>query len=254
VGDAGAVFTNPAGLATLRHLALEGTYRRSRFNTMVGTAAVGWRLNQFDVGGGVAYLAADSQPALGSALGLVRGPLERPYEAMAVGSLVYRFGLFALGGSIRELRRSTAASLERGRSGDVGAAIAIFDIMAIGFAAQNVSGNWYRKEALPMPRLLRWGFTMNYTDPQETVRLLSTVEAQWPEGAPARWILGGEAGAVIYGAGVLGRLGYQTRTTGEPAVTWGGSLTLGALQVDYAYGSRDPLGAGAHRLGFRLTL
>jgi hypothetical protein len=244
------VFSNPAGLATLRHLALEGTYRRGRFNSMLATAALGWRLSQFDVGAGVAYLAADSQPALG----LVRGPLERPYEATAVGSLVYRFGLFALGGSIRELRRSSAASLERGRSGDVGAAIAIFDIMAIGFAAQNVSGNWYRKEALPMPRLVRWGFTMNYTDPQETVRLLSTVEAQWPEGAPARWILGGEAGAVIYGVGVLGRLAYRTRTAGEPAVTGGGSLTLGSLQVDYAYGSRDPLGAAAHRLGLRLTL
>jgi hypothetical protein len=250
VGDAGAVFGNPAGLATLHHVALEGTYRRSRFNTVAATAALGWRIGQFDVGGGVAYLATDSLLALG----LVPRPNQRPYETVGVGSLVYRFGLMAVGGSLREVRRSSAAGLERGRSGDLGIAVAVFDILAIGFAAQNLSGNWHHTASLPMPRLLRWGFTMNYTDPQETLRLLSTVEAQWPEGQPARWILGGEAGAVIYGVGVLGRAAFKTRTVGEPKVAWGGTLTLGRFQLDYAYGSRDALGTAAHRAGFRLAL
>jgi hypothetical protein len=252
VGDAGAVFSNPVGLATLRHIGLEGTYRRTTFNAVAATTALGWRLQQFDLGGGLAYLGGDSIPIVG----LSRGSGGRPYEAMGVGSLVYRSGLFALGGSIREVRRLANGVEERGRSGDLGLAIAVFDILAIGFAMQDVGGNWYQQSAMPMPRLTRWGFTMNYADPQETFRLRSTVEAQWPEGAAARWILGGEAGVVVYGAGVIGRAAYKTRTggTADPAITFGGSLALARLEIDYAYAARDLVGTPAHRVGLRLTL
>ncbi|MBI2402830.1 MAG: hypothetical protein HYV20_08880 [Gemmatimonadetes bacterium] len=252
VGDAGAVFANPVGIATLRHIGLEGTYRRTRFNATVGTAAMGWRLSQFDVGLGLAYVGGDSVPMVG----LSRGLGGRPYEAMGVGSLVYRFGLIAFGGSIRELRRSAGGGEDHGRSGDLGIALAVFDIMAMGFSMQNVGGNWRPQSLLPMPRLTRWGFTMNYADPQETFRLLTTLEAQWPQGQPSRWILGGEAGVVVYGVGLLGRAAYQTRTAGtaEPAVTFGGSAALARLRLDYAYAARDLVGAPAHRLGLRLTL
>src|SRR5574341_643016 len=33
VGDAGALFSNPVGIATLRHIGLEGTVRRSPFRS-----------------------------------------------------------------------------------------------------------------------------------------------------------------------------------------------------------------------------
>jgi hypothetical protein len=253
VGDAGAVFSDPVGLATLRHIGLEATYRRLPFGAFAATGALGWRLSQFDLGGGIAYLSGDSVPAIGLA-----GSSGRPYEALGIGSLVYRFGLFAVGGSIKEVRRSTGGVVQRGRSGDLGVALAFFDIMAMGFSMQNVGGNWLPQSAttVAMPRLTRWGFTMNYSDPEETFRLMSTVEAQWPQGQPARWVLGGEAGVVVYGVGILGRLAYQTRTagTGWPPVTLGASLALTRLQIDYAFAARDPLDAPAHRLGVRLTL
>lgn len=252
VGDAGSIFANPVGIATLRHIGVEGTLRRSPFNALSGTGALGWRLSQFDLGVGLAYIGGDSVPVAG----LVPGTGKAPYEAMGVGSLVYRFGLFAVGGSIREIRRRTGGVEERGRTGDLGAALAFFDIMAIGFSVQGVGGNWSRQSTLPLPRLTRFGFTMNYADPQETFRLLTTVEAQWPQGEPSRWILGGEAGVVVYGVGLLARAAYQTRTAGtvEPAATLGGTVALGRLQVDYAYGARDLVGTRAHRLGLRLTL
>ena len=254
VGDAGSVFSNPVGLATLRHIGLEATYRRMPYGAFAATGALGWRLSQFDVGGGIAYLSGDSVPAIG----LAPAGAGRPYEALGIGSLVYRFGLFAVGGSIKEVRRSTSGVVQRGRSGDLGVALAFFDIMAIGFSVQNVGGNWLSQSAttVAMPRLTRWGFTMNYSDPEETFRLMSTVEAQWPQGEPARWILGGEAGVVVYGVGLLARAAYQTRTagTGWPHVTLGASLALTRLQIDYAYAARDPVGAPAHRLGVRLTL
>lgn len=252
VGDAGSIFANPVGIATLRHIGLEGTLRRSPFNALSGTGALGWRLSQFDLGLGLAYIGGDSVPIAG----LTGGAGAAPYEAMGVGSLVYRSGLFAVGGSIREVRRRTGGLEERGRSGDVGAALAVFDIMAIGFSVQDVGGNWSPQSTLPMPRLTRFGFTMNYSDPQETYRLMSTVEEQWPQGGRSRWILGGEAGVVVYGVGLLVRAAHQTRTAGtvEPAVTLGGTMALTRLQVDYAYGARDLVGTRAHRLGVRLTL
>lgn len=254
IGDAGSVFTNPVGLAMLRHIGLEGTYRRMPYGAFAATAALGWRLSQFDLGGGIAYLTGDSVPAIG----LAPGGAGRPYEALGVGSLVYRFGLFAVGGSIKELRRSVGGVVQRGRSGDLGIALAFFDIMAMGFSIQNVGGNWLPQAAttVAMPRLTRWGFTMNYIDPEETFRLMSTVEVQWPQGQRARWILGGEAGAVVYGVGILGRVAYETRTagTGWPPVTLGASLALTRLQLDYAYAARDPLGTPVHRVGVRLTL
>jgi hypothetical protein len=251
VGDAGSVFSNPVGLATLRHIGLEGTYGSMPFNGRLATGAIGWRLAQFDVGGGIAYATGDSVPGFG----LSRGSAGRPYEALGVGSLVYRFGLFAVGGSIKELRRCSEGTEERGRSGDLGVALAFFDIMAMGFAVQNVGGNWYPQSTIAMPRLTRWGFTMNYSDPEETFRLMSTVEVQWPEGAASRWILGGEAGAVVYGVGVLGRAAFKTRTvTGEPAFTVGASLALSRLRLDYAYEAQQQIGPPEHRLGLRLTL
>ena len=254
VGDAGSVFSNPVGLATLRHIGLETTYRQMPYGAFAATGALGWRLSQFDVGGGIAYLGGDSVPAIG----LVPAGGGRPYEALGIGSLVYRFGMFAVGGSIKEVRRASAGVVARGRSGDLGVALAFFDIMAMGFSIQNVGGDWLSPSptTVAMPRLTRWGFTMNYSDPEETFRLRSTVEAQWPQGQPARWILGGEAGVVVYGVGILARAAYQTHTagTGWPPFTLGASVALTRLQIDYAYAARDPMGAPAHRLGVRLTL
>ena len=47
VGDAGSVFTNPAGLATIRHIALEGGYRAMPLDGRLASAALGMRLRQF---------------------------------------------------------------------------------------------------------------------------------------------------------------------------------------------------------------
>lgn len=250
VGDAGAVFSNPAGLATLRYIGLEGTYRRVPGNLFAATGAAAFRLRQFDLGLGVKYLGYDS------ASGFPRITLSLPHEALAVGSLIYRYGLIALGGSVRYLRRNDGIVRERALSGDLGLAIAFFDIMAIGFAVQNITDNWYHDSPLALPRVTRLGFTMNYVDPLETFRLLSVIEGQWPEDGPGRVILGAEAGIVVYGIGLIGRAAYSSRPQGstQPRLTAGGSVALGRIHLDYAYAVQDPLGGAAHRVGLRLTL
>ena len=55
VGNAGAVFYNPAGLATIRHMAVEGALQAGPFSGEHSTAAIAWRLHQFDLGFGLSY-------------------------------------------------------------------------------------------------------------------------------------------------------------------------------------------------------
>ena len=245
-GDAGSVFGNPAGLATIRHIALEGGFRPEPMNGHTATAAAAWRLRQFDLGGGVQHLSVGTDAALGGA---------NPHETLAVGSLVSRFGLLAAGVSTKWIGTASGGLRERGWGGDLGLAVAVFDIMAIGFSIQNVGGKLDAQSALALPRLTRLGFTMNYVDPQESFRLLSAIEVQWPEGRKARAVVGGEAGTVLKGVGVVGRLGYGARWPDyQPSsVTWGGSVVLTRMIFDYSY---EPAGleGSRHRFGMRFTL
>lgn len=262
LGDAGAVFTNPTGLALIRNVGVEASYHGAPFDAYQASGALGVRLGQFDFGGGLQYFAYGSEPELvpdpstGGVTGVPTGATIAAHELLAVGSAVYRFGLLAIGGSVKTIEQRVTDVADRGTSGDLGAAIAIFDIAALGFAVQNVSGNWRTASALAMPRLTRLGFTMNYVDPLETWRLLSTLEVQWPEGTGARFLFGVEGGIVVSGVGVLVRGAYGSRPQGAALSRYSGgaSLTIGQLTVDYAYTPMALLGGGEQHIGMRLRL
>ena len=262
MGDAASVFANPAGLALVRHVALEAGFFGGPLDAYQATAAVGLRLIQFDLGFGLKYYNFGAEPEVvpdpttGGVTGMPTGATVNAGEFLGVGSLVYRFGLVALGGSVKLARQRVAGLEARGVSGDLGLAIAVFDILALAVAVQNVSGNWDEAGGLVFPRLTRAGFTMNYVDPQETWRLLSTIELQWPEARSTRFVFGLEGGAVVHGLGILGRTAYRSLEDGADVshFTYGLSLTLARLTVDYAYEPTNLLGDGSQRIGLRLTL
>ena len=54
VGDAGAIFANPAGLATIHHLALEGAYESYPSGVTLSTGALALRVGRFTWGAGAA--------------------------------------------------------------------------------------------------------------------------------------------------------------------------------------------------------
>jgi hypothetical protein len=251
VGDAGAVFSNPSAIATVKHLAIEGMYRRAPGSARIGSVALVSRLRQFDLGVGAQRFHYGDTPA--QYLGVAS---QHAQDLVGVGSVVYRFGLIALGASGRYARRTVDDVYTSGMSADAGIAIAFFDIMALAFSVQNIGGNWRDTSALAMPRRSRLGFTMNYVDPQEAFRLTSVLELQWPQGRSARLVFGGEAGIVVGGVGVIGRLAYggAAAYTSGRAVTYGGSVRIGVANLDYAYRQRDVLGVPAHYFGLRLTL
>ncbi len=256
VGNAGALFFNPAGLATIRHVAVEGALQSGPFAGELSTVAIAWRVRQFDLGFGVNYFDYDNSPGPTGGFTTPAGTPVDARELLAVGSLVYRFGLIAVGGSGKWVSRDIDGVSETGYSADLGMAIAFFDIMAIGFSVQNIAGNWSNTSNLRMSRLSRFGFTMNYVDPQGTFRLLSTIEWQWMAGRRQRFVLGGEGGIVVSGVGVVGRVGFGTRPepTTRAAVTYGASLELGAMDVDFAYDPNDLFNDPSRRIGVRIAI
>src|SRR6185369_10044925 len=122
------------------------------FGTSLSTGAAALRVGRFDVGLGVMYLdlGGDSvvvpDPAFGGDRGMTNGNVISAWNGLAVGALAYRRGMISIGASVKYLQESVSdggASSPAGTSGvtgDLGGAIALFDIMAIGFSMQNVTG------------------------------------------------------------------------------------------------------------------
>ena len=259
VGDAGALFANPAGIATIRHLSIEGSYEPYLAGSAVSAAALALRVQRWTLGFGAQALDYGSEaeivpdPATGGRRGMPTGASFHPYEALATTSLVYRRGFVALGVTAKYNRAQIGSDVSDAWAGDVGMAMAVFDIMAIGVSVQNLGGDLGNGALLP--RRTRAGLTLNYTDPQGTFRLLTTLEGQWTRDRSAVLIQGIEGGIVTGGVGLVGRVGYATRPTVTDAsrVTFGGGIVLGRLAMDYAFQAYDALGGGTHRVGLRWT-
>jgi hypothetical protein len=243
-GDASSVFINPAGLATIRHIAIEGTIQRYGDGTWETMGAGAFRLLQFDFGGGYHYMRFNDSSATRDNLSWA-------------GSAVYRFGMIALGSSLRYVSEEDSAGTVRRSAGiDGGIGLHFFDLMTLAFAVRNL-GQWsVTGVSLDMPVSSRLGFTFNFVDPQEGARLLGTMEVVWTKGEPRRTLLGLEAGVVIADVGVVGRAGYGARPDqpSDKKASLGGSLVLTRVTIDYAWQPHAGFGGDAHRLGLRFTL
>ncbi len=254
IGNSGAVFTNPAGIATIRHIAIEGAYRATPSGGNLHAGALAWRMRQFDVGFGVARLRYGTDPGSSPLPGVPVGA--EGGELAGIGSLIYRFGMIAFGGSGKYVQRTVNDFREGAFSADAGFAIAVFDIMAIGFSRQNIAGNWAGESAVELRGVTRLATMWNYVDPLESYRLLSTVELQWPEGDDLRVVLGAEGGIVLEGIGLLGRAAYVSVPSESyySHMSYGGSVRLANITLDYAYQDSELSGDPAHRFGLRMSL
>ncbi len=243
-GDASATFLNPAGLATIRNIAIEGAAQRYPDGSLEGMAAGAFRIFQFDLGGGIHYLRFSDTSAVKDNL-------------QWTASGVYRFGLIALGSTLKYVSlEDSIGDTRRSATVDAGVGIHVFDIMTLSFAAQNI-GSWrVAGGSLELPVTKRAGMMFNFVDPQGTGRFLTTLDVIWTARADRRTILGVEGGAVIGKVGLVGRLGYgaQPEASGQKKVSLGGSLVLTRFNIDYAWQRRTRLGNQIHRLGLRFTL
>jgi len=266
VGDEGSIFVNPAGMAPVHHLVLGVSSEQGLAGARLSTGAFVLRVGHLDLGLGVIYqdLGGDSvvvpDPASGGEYGQTTGALISAWNGLAVGALAYRRGMLSVGGSVKVLHQQIGGGAASTRSsavaGDLGFAIAVFDIFSLGAVVQNIGGS----TALPaaggpavLPRTTRLGFTMNFIDPEGTARLMATTDWVKPPGGDSYWSFGFEGGVVYQGVGVLGRLGVSA---GRPATlrsgySLGAGLVVKSLRVDYAWQPYASIVGSEQRLGVR---
>ncbi len=243
-GDAGSVFLNPAGLATIRHVAVEGALQRYPDGTLEGMAAGAFRFLQFDFGGGIHYLKFSDSSAVAD-------------NFVWTGAAVYRVGLFALGSSLKYVSlEDSTGHIRRSATMDAGLGIHVFDLMTMAFSVRNI-GDWeVTGGPLELPISKHAAFSFNLVDPQLTARLLTTVEVVWTERADRRTLIGLEGGAVLGKVGLVARLGYgaQPEGSGQKQTSLGAGIVLSRFNIDYAWQRRTRLGRDIHRFGLRFTL
>lgn len=261
VGDEGSIFVNPAGLAPIRRLAAGISYERGLLGTTLSTGAAALRVGRFDIGFGVMYLdlGGDSvvvpDPAFGGDRGMTTGEVITAYNGLAVGAVAYRRGMISLGASAKYLHESVSgAATTSGVTGDIGVAIALFDIMAIGVSMQNVVGR-LSTGGVPVkrPRTSRVGIALNIVDPQGPTRLLVTTDLINPPGGDSWWAFGFEGGVVKRGVGLLARAGLAAGRgpSDRRPYSLGGELQVHYFRLEYGWQSFDALAMASHRFGLR---
>lgn len=244
-GDAGAIFVNPAGLATIRHIGLEGSLQRFSDGSILNRGAGALRLYKFTLGAGYQYIRYDD-----------RDPLNGSLRWMA--SAGYRRGMIAVATNLNYTSvEDSSGHIDRALSGGAGLQLAVFDLMAFGFSVQDFGDHAISGVGLSLPTTFKVGYTLNFVDPQSSKRLLMTIEGNFTHGRPGRAAVGAEAGIVLSGIGIVIRGGYSKAppgiAIGEGSA--GASVILSPhAAIDYAYQPRNPVGGQLHQLGVRLTL
>jgi hypothetical protein len=243
-GDAGALFINPAGIATIRHGGVEATYHYSHEQPVEGSAAAAFRVKQFTFGGGAHYLRLDpDSPNADNLLG--------------VGTAVFRYGIIATGVSAKYISvEDTLGHVSRSAAGDVGVLIALFDLVAVAASFQNVAHDDLSGGGVSTPHSSHLGVVFNFTDPQLTWVARVIWERVWPEDEDGRNKVAAEVGVQLGGAFLTlrGGTGVGADETDQSESAVGGSVGFKKFSVDYAYQAKTALGADVQRLGVRLTL
>ena len=243
VGDAGSVFINPAGLATIKVLSLEGAYSPMPDGVTLWQGAGAFRLGQFNFGAGAAYLTLPDTSGFSE-------------NSTWVGSGDYRYGMLSLGASGRYVSvTDSAGETSATFTADAGFTLAVFDIMALAVSVQSIGQSKVSGLGVELPATTHLGYTLNFVDPQGTGRLLATIEWVWTEDQDTRFLVGVEGGAVLKGVGLVGRVGYGPAPLGPTGSRWtvGAGLVVGRLGLDYAYQAQNLFGEGIHAFGLRLT-
>ncbi|MGB7213279.1 MAG: hypothetical protein WBC97_11720 [Gemmatimonadales bacterium] len=243
IGDAGSVFVNPAGLAAVPHLSVEGAYDRYAGNATQLMAAVALRVGQFDLGAGAHSVRFGDTAATRDNL-------------VYAGTGVYRFGLIALGGTVKYVSvTDSARQVSTAVTGDLGTTIALFDIMALAVSVQNIGQHVVRNGGLDLPTTTHAGVTFNFIDPQGTLRLRGVVESVWSQREARRTVIGAEAGVAVGGVTLTARTGFGAQPLGSGASeqSFGASIGLRRIKLDWAYQRRTVLGSNVERIGFRWT-
>ncbi|HEX7545764.1 MAG TPA: PorV/PorQ family protein [Gemmatimonadaceae bacterium] len=264
--DESALFYNPAQLARVRGLAVGGSLQNYIASTTLGAFAVAVPLGKGTVGFGLQLLdygsADEIVPADGS-----NGQVGTPTGGTVTAQdMAFMLGYGIAFGSRRELRvgaeleyaRQAVASYSGGAmAGGIGAAYSLPNGWDVSAALQHM-GSSLTLAAVSAPLPLTWraavAAPMLRTDaftlrPMAEARQVSGAEVTGVLGAEGTWRTG------TNGTTLSARAGYAFRgsTDARAPLTVGAGITLGRLQVDYAYEGFDLVGGATNRVGVRFA-
>jgi len=103
IGDAGGLFDNPAAIAAIHHLALEGSFEPYIAGTTYSAGAMALRAGRLAWGFGGQVLDYGSEPVIvpdsstGGRRGIPTGATFTASDILATSAVVYRRGLLAAG-------------------------------------------------------------------------------------------------------------------------------------------------------------
>ena len=264
--DESALFYNPAQLARVRGVAIGGSLQNYIASTTLGAFAVAIPLKHGTVGAGLQLLdygSADEVVPIDGSNGQVGSPTGSTITAEDMAfTLGYgiAFGLrheLRVGAAVTYARQEVASYSGGAVSGDVGAAYTFASGWDVSAALQH-AGSSLTLAAVTAPLPLTWRVAVAAPAIRAsafTVRPMA--EARQVSGAELNGVLGTEG---IWRAGTTGtmlslRAGYAFRSSSDARspFTAGGGITLGRLEVDYAYEGFDLIGGATSRVGVRFA-
>jgi hypothetical protein len=264
--DESAIFYNPAQLARVRGWSIGGSLQNYIASTTLGAFAVAVPLKRGTLGFGLQLLdygsADEVVPADGSA-GQVGTPTG---STISAEDMAFTVGYGIAFGSRHELRvgaaikyaRQEVASYSGGAvAGDIGAAYSFINGWDVSAALQHM-GSSLTLAAVSAPLPLTWRAAVAAPEMRANAFSLRPIaEVRQVSGADVTGVLGAEGSWRTGTSGTLltGRLGYAFRgsTDAREPLTIGAGITLGRLQVDYAYEGFDLIGGATNRVGVRFA-
>ncbi|MFI5245603.1 MAG: PorV/PorQ family protein [Gemmatimonadales bacterium] len=264
--DESALFYNPAQLARVRGIAVGGSLQNYVASTTLGAFAVAVPLTHGTVGFGLQLLdygsADEIVPADGSN-GQVGTPTGSTVTAQDMAfTLGYGIAFGArhelrLGAAVKYARQEVASYSGGAMAGDIGAAYSLSSGWDVSAALQHIGSSltlaavsaplpltWRAAVAAPMVR--SGAFTLR---PMAEARQVSGADVTGALAAEGTWRTG------TSGTTLSARAGYAFRGSSDARapLTVGAGITLGRLQVDYAYEGFDLIGGATNRVGVRFA-
>ncbi len=264
--DESALFYNPAQLARVRGWSVGGSLQNYIASTTLGAFAIAVPLRRGTLGFGMQLLdygsADEIVPAEGSG-GQVGTPTGSTVTAEdMVFSVGYGIALGArhqlrVGGAIKYARQEVATYSGGALAGDIGAAYTFLNGWEMSAALQHM-GSSLTLASVSAPLPVTWRAAV--AAPLVTANafaLRPIAEVRQVSGADVTGVLAAEASWHTGTSGTLlsARAGYAFRgsTDARAPFTVGAGITLGRLQVDYAYEGFDLIGGATNRVGVRFA-
>jgi hypothetical protein len=264
--DESAIFYNPAQLARVRGWSIGGSLQNYIASTTLGAFAVAVPLKHGTLGFGLQLLDygnADEVVPVDGTAGQIGAPTGSTISAEDMAFTVgygVAFGArheLRVGAAIKYARQEIASYSGGAVAGDVGAAYSFINGWDVSAALQHM-GSSLTLAAVSAPLPLTWRAAIAAPEMRANAfSLRPMAEVRQVSGADVTGVLGAEGSWHTGTSGTLlsARVGYAFRgsTDAREPLTVGAGITLGRLQVDYAYEGFDLIGGATNRVGVRFA-